>query len=219
MTDQQILELIEKEFEEKSFGVVKQYLDIHSPVLIDNKIKIDRIDREKNDGVVIAYIPVIGERFHFAVYLDSTSKEITGFSTEAFHRVYFRATSENFSSEELKSFTFLSPTKFWNKGDLWDNGKSRYTFSNFTIEPNPEPDEFEDKLKKLLTILEQDKSGIKRLVEEADGYIQVATDFHNANGMLGGFNLDKETIKRMSDLNLSIDFDLYVNGNSFKENS
>jgi hypothetical protein len=79
------------------------------------------------------------------------------------------------------------------------------------------PDEFEDKLKKLLDHLEQDKDGIKRLVDNANGYIQVAMEIHNGNGMIGGPNIDIIHIKRMAVLGLSINFDLYVGGNKFKE--
>ena len=112
--------------------------------------------------------------------------------------------------------TSLTPTELWNKGDLRKNGKSNHTFSIFKILPNPEPDEFEDKLKKLLDFLEHDKSGVKRLVDNANGYIQVAMDIHNGNGMIGGHNIDTDDIRRMNDLGLSINFDLYVGGNGFK---
>ncbi|MFO0331262.1 MAG: DUF4279 domain-containing protein, partial [Bacteroidota bacterium] len=77
--------------------------------------------------------------------------------------------------------------------------------------------EFEDKLVKLLDLLETDKEGIKRLVDKADGRISVAKTFHDGNGMFGGPHLDRKTVKRLADLNLSVDFDLYADGNSFKE--
>ncbi len=217
MTDQEAIELIEKEFKDKTLGVTEQYLEIHSPIYVDNKLKVDRIDRETKDNYIIAYLPVLDERFYFAVYINTTTSEITGIGTEAFHRVYFKATSETLTAVELKTMTKLTPTEFWNKGDLRKTGKSNHTFSNFEILPNPEPDEFEDKLKKLLDFLEQDKDGIKRLVDNANGYIQVAMDIHNANGMIGGHNIDADDIRRMNDLKLSISFDLYVGGNEFKD--
>jgi hypothetical protein len=49
MNDNKIIEIIEKEFKLKTLGVTNQYLKIHSPIYIDNKLKIDRIDREKQD--------------------------------------------------------------------------------------------------------------------------------------------------------------------------
>ena len=100
--------------------------------------------------------------------------------------------------------------------DLRKNGKSNHEFSHLAILPNPEPGSFEDKLKKLLSYLEQDRDGIKRLVDNANGYIQVAMDIHNGNGMIGGPNIDTDDIKRMNNLGLSINFDLYVGGNSFR---
>ena len=217
MTDQQAIELIEKEFKEKTLGVTEQYLEIHSPIYTDNKLKVDRIDRDRKDELIIVYLPVLDEKFYFAVYIDTKTNEVTGFETEAYHRVYFRATSETLSADNLKAMTHLTPTEFWNKGDLRKSGKSNHTFSNLTFLPNPEADEFEDKLKKLLNFLEQDKNGIRQLVEKADGYIQVAVDIHNGNGMIGGPNIDKDDIRRMNELGLSINFDLYVGGNNFKD--
>lgn len=217
MTDQQAIELIEKEFKEKTLRVTEQYLEIHSPIYTDNKLKVERIDRDGKNEMIIAYLPVLAEKFYFAVYIDTKTNKITGVGTEAYHRVYFRATSETLSADELKAMTRLTPTEFWNKGDLRKTGKSNHTFSNFKILLNPEPDEFEDKLKKLLDFLEQDKDGIKRLVDNANGYIQVAMDIHNGNGMIGGHNIDIDAIRRMNDLGLSINFDLYVGGNGFKD--
>lgn len=217
MTDEQIIAMIEDEFRQKTLAVTEQYLEIHSPVYVDNKIKVDRIDRESKDEYFVAYLPVQDERFYFAVYINTKTSEVTGVTTEAFHRVYFRATSESLMADELKAMTHLIPTTTWNKGDRRKYGNSFHTFSHFEILPNPEPDEFEDKLKKLLDLLEQDKEGIKRLVEKAHGYIQVAMDIHNANGMIGGHNLDTSDIRRMNELGLSINFDLYVGGNHFKE--
>ena len=219
MNDQQVIELLEKEFREKTLALTEQYLEIHSPIYSDNKIKVDRIDRERKcdnqDELIVAYLPVLDEKFYFAVYIDPKKKEIIGFDTEAYHRVYFRATSETLSIDELKSMTSLTPTEFWNKGDPEQYVKA-YTFSAFHILPNPEPDEFDDKLKKLLSFLEQDKNGIRRLVDNANDYIQVAMDIHDGNGMIGGVHLGKDEIRRMNDMGLEIDFDLYVRGNRFK---
>lgn len=75
---------------------------------------------------------------------------------------------------------------------------------------------FEIKLKQLLDFLEQDKEGIANLANNANGHIQVTINFHNSNTMLGGPMIDKNNIKRISALNLEIDFDLYAKGNFFK---
>src|SRR4051812_31182288 len=116
MNDQQVIELIEKEFKEKTLGVTEKYLEIHNPLYIDNKVKVDRIDRDREDGLIIAYLPIQEEKFYFAVYIDPQTSEIFNIGTEAYHRVYFRATSETLTADELKLLTSLKPTAFWNKG-------------------------------------------------------------------------------------------------------
>ena len=217
MTDQQAIELIEKEFKKKTFGVTEQYLEIHSPIYTDNILKVDRVDRDSKNEMIIVYLPVLDERFYFAVHINTKTNEITGIGTEAYHRVYFRAISETLTVDDIKAMTHLTPTEFWDKGDLRSNGKSNHSFNGFKILPNPEPDEFEDKLKKLLDFLEQDKEGIRQIAEKAEASILVTMDIHNANGMIGGHNIDTDDIRRMNDLKLSINFDLYVGGKSFKE--
>lgn len=214
MRDSEILHLIETEFKEKSFAVTEQYLKIHSPLYHDGNIKIDRIDRE-NVEYIIAYLPVFNELFHFAIYFDLLKKEIVGIGTEAFYKVYFRATSEILSVKELKQMTTLNFYNSWNKGDFRFNKETKYSFSNIEIQPNPEPDEFEDKIVKLLDYLENDTIGIKNLVKKADGYVQVFSEIHNGNGLLGGFNLNQKIIQRMEKLNLSINFDFQASGNKF----
>ena len=214
MTDEQITARIEQEFKAKTFGVTEQYLEIHQPVYHNNQLQIARIDRERSDKLIIAYLPILNEKFYFAIYIDGSSGIITNIGTEPYHRVYFLATSEKLTAAELKAMTSLAISASWNNGE--PNGKSTYRFSAVKIMPNTEPDEFEDKLNNLLTYLEQDKIGITELVTKANGYIQVAMDIHNGNGLIGGPCLDQKSISRMSGLGLSIDFDLQVGGESFR---
>ncbi|AMM50165.1 hypothetical protein TH61_01845 [Rufibacter sp. DG15C] len=217
MSEEEIILLATQELQNPTLGVTEQYLEIHQPVTIEGKIRIDRVDAEGASGLAIVYIPVDGEYFHFAVNVDLKEKCVTNVEMESFNRVRFKATSEQFTLDELKAFTTLSPTQGWSKGDLSKSGNVPYKFSSIEFMPNPEPDEFEDKLRNLLDFLEQDKDGVGALVERANGWISVAMDFHNGNGMLGGMNIDSTSIKRMEMLNLSIDFDLYASGNAFKE--
>jgi hypothetical protein len=214
MTDEQVLEIVTKEFQTKSLGVTEQLLEIHSPVYVDGKIKIDRIDRERDDQTIIAYLPVLKQNFYFAVCIstDKDDESVYTVYSETNNNVYFCALSYELSEQELKAMTKLIPTESWNIGDVRPPLKVKYKFSSLVLRPNPEPDEFEDKLKKLLDFLEQDKEGILKLVENAQGYIQVHMKFHNGNTCLNGFNIGMENIRRMNDLNLSIDFDLYVEG-------
>lgn len=213
MTDLEIINLIQTEIENKSWGFTEQILEIHSPVYIDDIIKIENIIINNNE--IIVYLPIVGERFYLKFYIDSIKKEISGISTEAYISIYFRATSENLSEDELKQITKLQITDGWNMGDKRKFGKGNYTFSSIIIEPNKKTDSFDGKLNQLISELENDIAGIKKLTDIANGYIQVNMKFHNGNGMIGGPNLSKEVIRKLNNLNLSIDFDLYVSGNQF----
>jgi hypothetical protein len=218
MADSLIIQKAIDEVELKHFGSTEQLLEIHEVVYEENQPKVLRVDTDGPDGSAIVYFPIKNEKFYLAVYLDTEPNiSVRGVGTEAYHSVHFSATSETLDFEQLSSLTKLKPTSGWSKGDVRKSRKSFHKFSVFNFEPNPEPDEFEDKLKKLVDALEQDKEGVLALVSQADVFIQVASIFHNGNTMLGGHHISKESVKRMAALELTIDFDLYANGNFFKD--
>jgi hypothetical protein len=218
MTDNLVIERAIDELQSKRFGTTEQLLEIHEVVYVDNKPKILRVDTEADDGTAIVYFPIKGEKFYLAVWLDTIPEvSVRAVGTENYNAVYLKVISNDLSFEELSSLTTLKPTRGWSKGDRRKSGKSFYNFSALHFEPNPEPDEFQDKLRKLLDFLEQDKEGINKLMDKASVEVQVATVFHNGNTMLGGHHLDKETIKRLAALNLELDFDLYAEGKFFKD--
>lgn len=217
MADDLIIQKAIEELEARTFGITEQFLKIHQVVYEDDEPKIARVDRETKDGTAIVYFPIKDEKFYLAIYVDTEPVvSVRHVNTESYNSVCFKAISEIYSFEGLSKITKLKPTGGYNKGDK--RGKNGvWKHSSIFFEPNPEADEFEDKLSKLLDFLEQDKEGIATLVDKANGQIQIASSFHNGNTMLGGHYLDKDIIKRMSNLNLSIDFDLYADGNFYTD--
>lgn len=214
MTNEKIYQLINEEINSNTFGVTEQYLEVNSVIYDDDKLKIERIDREKQD-IIIAYLPVQDERYYISFYLNNLTEDIVSVEIEQNNCVYFRAISEVMDLQQLCSMTSLLPTESWNKGDSRGKNNRPQKFTTLIFEPNPEPDDFDDKLRKLLDFLEQDEEGIKALVENANGFIQVVINFYIGNTMLGGPTIDKDIINRLSKLNLGINFDLYVSGVPF----
>ena len=218
MTDNLIIERAIDELQSKRFGTTEQLLEIHEVVSVDGKPQVLRVDTENEDGTAIVYFQIKDEKFYLAVWLDTKPEvSVRAVGAENYNSVYLRATSETLNLEELSLLTKLRVTNGWSKGDSRKSGNAFYNFNSIHFEPNPEPDEFEDKIKKLLDFLEQDRQGVSQLVDKANAYIQVATVFHNGNTMLGGHHLDKDIIKRLAALNLELDFDLYAEGNFFKD--
>lgn len=218
MTDSLIIEKAIKEVETKTFGVTEQFLKIHSIVYIDNKPIIARVDRDKENEAIV-YFNIVDEKFFLAIGVGlKPNISVEWINTEPFHSVYLRASSDSLSLAELSQLTKLKSTRGRNKGDKkWPDNETDIFWRESTIdfEPNPEADEFKDKLNKLLDYLEQDKEGVEKLVSKADGYIQVYSSFHNGNTLIGGHHIDKNHIRRMSNLNLEIDFDISADGNFF----
>ena len=207
------------EIESKTIGFTEQLLNIHQVVYSNGKPKIARVDTDKPDGTVIVYYHIVDQTFYLAIYINTIPEPtVRAVTTEPYHSVYLRADSETLSLSEQEKFSVLPATGGRNKGDKKSKTSATATWKASTIffEPNTEADEFEDKLEKLLIFLEGDKTGLNRLVSEADAYIQLYSSFHNGNTLLGGHHINKDLVKRMAALNLAIDFDISIEGTSFK---
>jgi len=217
MDNAELIAVATQEIEHPTFGMVEQFLEIHELVYHAGRPEIAGITVDDVAKRAIVYFSVKGQAFHFAVQLNTESEiQVYGADTEDFCRVSFAAYSENMSLQQLAGLTNLTPSDSYDKGDKLGIGEMTANGSSLEFQPNPEPGAAEGKLKKLLTFLEQDVAGVKKLIDEAGGTIEVHAVFHNGNTMLGGIHLDKEDIQRLAALNLDIDFDLYAAGNSFK---
>lgn len=213
MTEQEIRELIQNELTNKEWGFTEQVLEIHSPVYQDGKIIIENIVDDNNEKIV--YLPIVDEHFYLAFWIHTKNKEIIGISIEPGVSIYYKAISENYSSNDLRDITRLEITKSWNKDDQRKSNAGSYGFSCIMIEADKKPDVFERKLDILLSELMKDPDGVKKLSDLADTTIQVVIHYHNGNGMIGGPSLSDKNIKTLADLNLSIDFDFYISGNQY----
>lgn len=215
ITDAEIQDLVNKEFQNKSLAVTEQYLEVHQPVLEEGKVKIERIDRESVDGRIIAYIPVENEYFYFAIYIGPDKTDIW-FDRESRNIVSLNATSESLDCAEFSFLSKIKPSYSHNKGDLRDNSKTTYSYSALYYEPNPEPDTFEDKLKNLLALLSEEREAVVKLVSKADVSVNVTMNFHYGNQLLGGANISLECLQLLAELKLPISFQITAWGNSFK---
>ncbi|GAA4052496.1 hypothetical protein GCM10022409_44240 [Hymenobacter glaciei] len=206
------------EIEQPALGVTKQFLKIHAIAFAEGNPKVAAITLHEDDQLAIVYFVVEGEKFYLAISISlATSPFDAEWAwTQEWNRISFHATSDTLDAKQLLELTKLKPTDSWNKGEKRRFGGALRKYSSVEFEPHPGPGEFEVQLKQLLTFLEHDSAGIRSLVDQAEGYLRVISVFHNGNTMLGGLHLDKECIQRMAALNLEIDFDLYAEGNFYK---
>ena len=180
--------------------------------------KIERVAIEENDNSAIVYFSIEDEKFYLAVFLDTEPHvKVRFISAEGFYYVALMALSETLDYSKLCSLTVLNPVSGFNKGDERPFGKLLYKYSWLKFRPNPEPDNFENKIKNLLDYLEQDRQGLERLVENADVHIYASLTYHNGNTDLGEFFLDNDIIHRLSEMKLRIAFHVSAKGIFFKE--
>ncbi|RYE23436.1 MAG: DUF4279 domain-containing protein [Sphingobacteriales bacterium] len=213
-----IIDAAIKEIEAPEWGATEQLLKVHKVVYEGDKPKVLRVDMNSNVEHAIVYFPVVNKRFYFAMYVTKDAQlEARGLFTLAYHAVYLKVNSRELSFDELAAMTKLKSTGGWNKGDTIKNLKVPQRWSAFFVESNPEPDEFERKLDKLLSVLETDIEGLVTLKANATTWIQVASEMHNGNSMIGGYNLSAPLLKRLAALEIEIDFDICAAGNLFKE--
>lgn len=229
MTDIEIRELIEKELFEKSFGTIEQYLEIHSPVYEEGKLEIACIDRSL-EGEIIVYLSVKEEEFYFIVYINIVERKIVAFDTEAHYRVFLIAfmldqfidisNLDSYNRLEIDLIKHLNLEYAWKKGEKM-RGRSRLHEDNgLKFEPTPEPDTLENKLNRLLDILEENKEGMSAFSQKVD-FIKIQTfiSYHRGNQLLGSFVLDKALLNRISQFNIALEFDISAWGKPFNESN
>ncbi|WP_299223523.1 DUF4279 domain-containing protein [uncultured Aquimarina sp.] len=212
---EKLIEKVISEIENPTFETTKQYLEVHNVEFDNGKPKIERIDYDFFDNVNIVYLPIQNEPFFLTLQFSKETDELLGIGTENGNQVYLTATSENLTFEQLSELTKLNGLSGWSIDELRPNRRSKYTFSRISFEPiKSRAFDLETKLKLLLTELEKDLDGIKKLTEKANATISV----HHQQYIDGnkGINFDIETISRMSKLNLGINIDQYVFGNELK---
>lgn len=120
---------------------------------------------------------------------------------------YFWVQKYDCSSEEISSMMQISPTEVRERGDVSQNGKVRNHSLWQLDSPLARGDNFlQDYLSQLLDILEIRESAIKTLVQKYEAGINCVGYYYGSNP---GLHLSAELIKRVAQLDLSVDFDLY----------
>jgi len=195
-----------------TFELTKQYLQANELYFFNSTPQIDdvEIDREANTAAV--YFPIKKENFYFVIYIENL--EVNWMGMSAGNGVCLFACSEVLSAEELVGYLGFEPTERWNINDKTKFGGKRKK-SGIIYQPiEKKTGEVEDKLTNLLNRLLPYKEEISKLSDVASVEIQVT--YYGYKDEMWGFHFDKKIIKKLSDLGLDIDIDLYAGGNDLE---
>jgi hypothetical protein len=128
------------------------------------------------------------------VYIDTgDTVKIRSVETEAGSSVYLSIGNTNDSNFELP----ITPDKVY----------SDFKIYGIDIE---QPDNVENKIEKLLNYLEPHKELIKKISEKKSVTINVA--YFGYCDQMWGLHLDPVTMKRITEINAELDFDIYAEG-------
>jgi hypothetical protein len=200
------------ELNNPTWGCSKQFLEVNTIEKAGEKYIYDRF--RVCDNEISFYFKVLDEEYYFSISIDMNKSDIVSVAAINGNKCYLTATSDELSLSELAKITKLKYTAGWSKGDVRKNG-SIYDFSRINFEFYDKTSyESEEILPLVLDELEKDREGVIELSQKAYAYIAVCKyQYVSANA---GISVDEAIIKRLNNLNLGIDIDMYIVGPEFK---
>lgn len=126
------------------------------------------------------------------------------------NKVFIRIHEFDCSLEEITSKLQLKPTNGWLKGDLIPNRKQPVyrKQSTWELKASEAPDSpVEAHIEFLLNAIEPVKDAFKSLVSKYEGELAIVS--HIRDDFNPGMHFNSALVKRVSELGLEIDFDIY----------
>jgi hypothetical protein len=182
-----------------TLAMTNQILDDHPLDYKDGTPNISSIDKEDTNGIVRVYFKFKDEPFDLVIYISSIPNiEILSVAIEPGTSVYLWI--EKPESNVQIDIPFV-PTRTTIKGFEFGPDKN---YSNIP----------EHKINRLLNILDKYKERIKEIASIT--YVSLNIAYHSHKDNMQGIHLDRAMLKRISELNIELDLDLYASGTTLK---
>jgi hypothetical protein len=220
--------IADTEIDNPQWMLTKQFKEVNTFEKIDNKYIYERYfignqfygyydwqDASKtieyNYFEITFYYRIKDGNYFYGIGINIDKKEVARVFMRNATYCYLKAYSDNMTIEEMAKITNLKYSAGATKGESRKVGSKPYPCSWIEFQFIKETSyELEESLNILLDELEKDKDGIKKLVEKTDSCINICKyQYVSANA---GINIDKKTIKRLNELNLEINIDMYCEG-------
>lgn len=218
MNEMIIKEAAIKEVLDPTFELTKQFLHVHELVYKDGMPFIEDVFMNEVENKAAVYFPVKDESFYFVVYICTEDGfEPLWMEMSPGNIVELVVVSENHSLDWMLEKINFKPQRQWKKGE-----RKRFTHSVvydhsgfvFSLETR-KTGELEEKLKQLITFLIQRKESIVTLSDIAT--VEISITYYGYKDQMWGIHLEKDIIKKMSELNITLDVDLYASGKDLNE--
>ncbi len=171
----------------------------------NDKPNVSRIKFDEN--IISVYFKVLNKKVFVVENLINTEfTEHQSTWIESGHKVYFTATSQSKTYNELLSYTILDGFTGWSIGSRPNFINKTFDCTRVSLEINSNlAYDLNEKLCELLSFLEKDSFGILNLTKNSKAIISIVK-YQSVYGN-AGIHFDIETINRLQKLNLSIDID------------
>lgn len=205
MDEHAVQEVAIAEILRPTLATTQQFLAANQIILKEQVPIVEDVILREEEQMAEVYFSIEGERYYFVVSVDlkpQLALRWTGMS--AGNRVYFCATSQEHTWEELVAVAGIEPTRTWEK-------VKRRRHHGFEVKPySKETGEVEDKLQALISLLLPFAANIRALSALADVGINVA--YWGYKDQMRGIHFGTDIIQGLALLNLSVDVDLYADG-------
>ena len=217
MSEKKIKDAAIEEVLNPTFELTKQFLMVNELVYKDGVPFIEDIFINNVEGKAAVYFPVNNESYHFVVYISiKGSFEPLWMEMSPGNVVELVVVSENHSLDMILKEIDFKPQKQWEKGERERPAKPvvcDHSGFVFSLE-NRKTGELENKLKQLIDFLIQRRESILALSDIAT--VEISITYYGYKDQMWGIHLEKDMIKKMSELNISFDVDLYASGKDLK---
>jgi hypothetical protein len=206
-----------EEVKSSNFRATKQFLGANKLVYINGAPVIEDVIIRGSEDPAEVYFPVCGEEYYFVIYVALSPKICVHFmSMSAGNRVYLNVASEELELPELISMFGIQPTSTRVKGSKRKFGSMTYDHNGFEFEPiQKKTGEVEEKLKILLDALIPNREKLRQLPCSISHCIEIA--YYGYKDQMWGVHLDSEIIKRLADIGMAIDVDIYASGSDLPD--
>lgn len=137
---------------------------------------------------------------------------------------YFRLSGVNLNPHEITTFVNIQPTQSWKTGDLDTSPRGRRMVRKFSawkveskLAPSGEPDLTRDVEMHVESVLEQLQPGWEALTKISSQYEALICCVVYAYSHMPAIHFNRQITRKVSELNASIDIDVYCLGGLDKE--
>jgi Domain of unknown function (DUF4279) len=198
-----------------TLGVTEQVLAVHKLIVRDGNPLILLVDEDTEPGAYYIYFEIEDEPYYFVVVIREDQNRLIASAAyiESAVRVYLTISSTKIHPDIITEKIKVNPTRKHLLGEARHSKTPHIKFKEncWYFEPQKDvPGNLENKLKFLLDQLELAQLMIADLQDECD--ICICICYKGYRGWMGGWHIDKATIRRITALGAEVDLDLYAYG-------